>query len=227
MPVAPPDFRARRVLADAGWDPADPRESALRELVTTGEMLISEVADAYALYTEPAFRHVVDALLIAKATDVEVASALDVEPRVLNPYRHLFFDRTVFRNALEVHAYVAAQAEDVRDACYLVATRQGVATLADRFRIGRAPDLDPKQVLREILTDLHARFTEHRGEVLTSALAQAALRLAPEVIKAAALVNEKGGSHASAAVSALKLALDLKDETAEQPALPIGEIAGL
>lgn len=194
----------------------DPRESALFHLSRSGgaDVIIADVDDAYGLYVTPEYRHVVDALLLAKATDGEVCAALDLAPNVLSVYRHLFFDRTVFGHALEAHAYARdVICDDEERKNYTVAVRQGPATLIEKFRIGERPLPDHKAFMREVISDLMAGFRTNRGCDVTSATAQAAFRLAPDILRYAAALGQSGpGARAEEAAKAIRLALRVEEE---------------
>lgn len=232
MPRRAPDHRARSVLSSPTCESTDPRESALFHLVKTAgdTSLIAHVEDAYLVYVAEEYRHIVDALLLGKASNTLLRDALDLPEVVADVYRHLFFDTSVFRHALDVHAYIHELAcTDVQRQYYLSATQQGPSFLADKFRVGERKPVDPKEVMRAALGDLYVRFLEHRGLDIDNAKAQAALRLAPELMRAAALVNEKSASQTENAAHAIKLALHLVDDTKtpEQASVNINEIAGL
>lgn len=202
---------------DMNW--VDPRESALFHFVKTGgrEVIILDVEDAYGVYFTPEYRHVLDALLLGKATDGEVCSALDFAPNVLSVYRHLFFDRTVFNNALEAHAYARTVpcTKDERQH-YFTAVNQGPSALAEKFRIGERPPPDTKAYMREVMADLIIGFRNHRGHDITSPIAQAAFRLAPEILRYAASMSQAGpGARAEEAAKAIRLALRVEEEIDE------------
>lgn len=212
-----PDHRALAVFAsadDADWP--DPRESALFHLYKSGgrDVIIPDVEDAYGVYFTPEYRHVVDALLLGKASDGDVCSSLDLAPNVLSVYRHLFFDRAVFGHALEAHAYARGVpcSEEERQH-YLVAVQQGPSVLVDKFRIGDRPPPDSKAFMREVLADLMSCFRQHRGRDISTPIAQAAFRLAPDILRYAAAMNQSGpGARAEEAAKAIRLALRVEEE---------------
>lgn len=220
------------MLSSPTCDSTDARETALFHLVKSAgeESLVAMVEDAYLIYVTREYRHVLNALLLGKATDGLVRDALDIGEGVMSAYRHLFFDVEVFRHALDVHAYIRGlDCSDVEREHYNVAVQQGPAVLAEKFRIGERKPVDPKEVMRTTLGDLYARFQQHRGLAIDSAKAQAALRLAPELLRAAALVNEKSATQSENAAHAIKLALHLVDETKtpEVAQISLSDIAGL
>ncbi len=233
MPRSSPDHRGLAVIRAAeSTDPFDathPYELGLHTLLTEGVVIQEDVGDAYELYREPAQRHVVNALLIAKATDTQIELALDLPGLVLPAYRHLFFDRTVFRHALDVGCWVRALPEGQRE-LYTIAIERGPEALADMFRIGERAPVDPKKVLRLVLVDQYARFQEHRGQDLTARGTQVALKVGTDAVKTALhLIN-----HSKDAVESQKAEIqalfDLKTEdltsTPEQDGLVLADILG-
>lgn len=220
MKRRPPDHRAQAVLAspdDKNWE--DPRESALFHFVKSGgrDVIIGDVEDAYGVYFTPAYRHVIDALLLGKASDGEVCSALDLAPNVLSVYRHLFFDRSVFGHALEAHAYAnTVPCTDSERQHYLTAVQQGPSALVEKFRIGERPPPDVKAFMREVMSDLMVGFRQHRGHDIASPIAQAAFRLAPEILRYASSMSQAGpGARAEEAAKAIRLALRVEEEIDE------------
>lgn len=231
-----PDHRALEILRQAKEQDTpnseDPRETALFHLVKSGGevSLIAHVTDAFDVYSTEEFRHVVNALILGDATDQEIAEALKMNLLVLNPYRHLFFDKTIFSHVLDMHKYVGSLRckQKQRDE-YLISMQQGPSVLSERYRIGDRKPVDPRNVVNTVLRDLSSRFQEHRGHDITSATAQAALRLVPDVLRASALAAEKNGADRDTADKAITMALDMKDETKtlEEVNVKLPEVAGL
>lgn len=231
-----PDHRALEILRQAGaqdtLNSEDPRETALFHLVKSGGeiSLIAHVTDAFDMYSTEEFRHVINALILGDATDQEIGEALKMNLLVLNPYRHLFFDKTVFSHVLDMHKYVGGLRckQKQRDE-YLISMQQGPSVLSERYRIGDRKPVDPRNVVNTVLRDLSSRFQEHRGHDITSATAQAALRLVPDVLRASALAAEKNGADRDTADKAITMALDMKDETKtlEEANIQLPEVAGL
>lgn len=229
MKQKPPDHRAQAVFASPeDVDLTDPRESALFHYVKSGgkSCIIPDVEDAYGVYFTPAYRHVLDALILGKASDGEVCAALDFAPNVLSVYRHLFFDRSVFNHALAAHAYANnVICSEVERQHYLTAVQQGPSSLVEKFRIGDRPPPDVKAFMREVMTDLMIGFRQHRGHDITTPTAQAALRLAPEILRYAASMSQTGPSaRAEEAAKAIRLALRVEEEVDET--VNTKEIAG-
>ncbi len=235
MPRLPPDHRALHILRAAKdrdqYESDDPRDTALFHLVKSGGevSLIGHVTDAFDLYRTEEFRHIVDALLLGGASDTDVADALKMNPLVLSPYRHLFFDMAVFSHVLDMYQYVGrlACSRKQRDE-YLISMQQGPNVLGERYHVGDRKPVDPREVVNTVLRDLSSRFREHRGHDITSATAQAALRLVPDVLKATVLATEKNGGDKDSAAQAIMMTLDMKDETKtpDEAGVVLTEVAG-
>lgn len=224
-----PDHRAQAVFAAPDdVNLADPRESALFHFVKSEgqDAIIADVEDAYSIYFAPEYRHVIDALLLAKAPDGDLCSALDLAPNVLSVYRHLFFDRTVFPHALAAHAYARlVPCTDDERQHYFTAVQQGPLALLEKFRIGERPAPDTKAYMREVMADLMVGFRQHRSQNIASPIAQAAFRLAPEILRYAAAMTQSGpGARAEEAAKAIRLALRIEEEVDES--VDTAEIAG-
>jgi hypothetical protein len=233
MPRRSPDHRGLAVLRAAEttepFDATHPYERGLHTLVTEGVVIQEDVADAYDLYVVPEQRHVVNALLLAKATDTQIELALDLPGLVLPAYRHLFFDRHVFRHALDVGAWVRALPQGPRE-LYVLAIERGPEALADMFRIGERALPDPKKILRHVLADQYTRFQEHRGQELTSTVAQAALKTGRDAVKTALLLITQSKDAAEAQKAEIQALFELKTEdhtaTPEQDGLVLADIVG-
>lgn len=235
MPRLPPDHRALSILRaakeQAQYDSDDPRDTALFHLVKSGGdvSLIGQVTEAFDIYVTDEFRHIVDALILGDATDTDIAEALKMNPLVLSPYRHLFFDKVVFSHVLDMYQYVGRLIcnRKQRDE-YLISMQQGPSVLSERYRIGDRKPVDTREVVNTVLRDLSSRFREHRGHDITSATAQAALRLVPDVLRASALAAEKNGGDKDTANQAITMALNMHDETKtpDEAGVVLGEVAG-
>lgn len=231
MPRQTPDHRGRRVLElAASGKPIEgghPSEVALFYLVKSGEVQSKDVEEAYCAYLDPDSAHVLNALILGKATDAEIQEALEVPEGVLQAYRHLFFDRGVFRHALDVIKYVRELGcGDPYHKYYKTAIEKGPMALANRFRVGERPGLDPRQVLKNLMHDKYDKFLSHRGHELTQNIAKEALKWGQAAAHAAALVIDKGGDEKRNALSELRLVLETRDltQTPEQAGVDPTEV---
>jgi hypothetical protein len=217
---APPDHRARKIveLVKAG-EPVDvsldPREVALFYRVKSQPCPLPDVEDAYDLYTTNQHRHLLDALFLGQATDAQIFESLQISSLVLSTYRYLFCDKTVFRHALDVHSYVQALTchKDLA-MYYAVAIKQGPMVLLSDLRLGERPPIDPKATLRSLTSDFFTRFQAHRGQALTSRVAQEAFKWGRAAADTSVLLIQHDSNKAEAALEDLKLALASVDHTA-------------
>lgn len=210
MPRIPPDHRAQRVLRaiqeKAAFVTDDADERHLYLTLTTGEAPSLDVEEAALMWFNEEGRHVFNALLLAKTTDEQLCSGLDVSITALMPYKRLFFDRSVFRNALDAIAYVKdLSVEPAIRAHYQTAIEQGPEFLINKFRVGTRPALDPRTVIQLVLNDTTDRFVTHRGQALDSMTAREALRWGAQALQAAAMSIDKGSDDTKNALSELKV----------------------
>lgn len=204
-------------------DDADERHLYL--CLTTGEAVSAEVEDALLLWLAEENRHVLNALILGKATDDEISLGLDMSQSVLAPYRRLFFDRSVFRNSLDVISYVRNDLSDLNaineawQDLYKTAIEQGPEYLINRFRVGARPDADPRRTIQVILNDATDRFITHRGQSIDSKTAKESLRWASQALSAAALSIDKGSNvreNVLAELRSIMLKTEDRTETPEQ-----------
>lgn len=236
MPT-PPDHRASRIIGlaekQADFDGDNPIERDFFYLVKKGEATLPEVRAAADIYQEPEFRHPFNALLIGRAPDSLIVDALKCDPLVLSPYRHLFFDATVFRHTPAIFRYIRELPLDDNDDTervwreyYMVAAAQGPEYLANRFRVGERPDADPRKVIKTVVTDTYDRFLAHRGKQLNTEVAKEALKWGNAAVSAAVTLIEKGGDTKKNAVEELRVALQTNDltKTPEQAGVDPAEV---
>lgn len=223
MPRQPPNHRALRIAGQVARREAashdHPFDSALYHALLNGDCPISIVEEAAQWHADDGMRHLLDALYVGKCPPKEIAAGLDLDVAVLGPYEHLFFDRTVFRHALDVMRYsqeveTPADMPVVRE-YYEVAVRQGPQFLINRFRIGARPVPDPKAMLDIIAHDQMDRFLSHRGQTITSDTAREAFKWGQAAVSTAgALLNEAGKKGSKDAFQKLKILLQVNDQTA-------------
>lgn len=221
MPRWEPDHRGRAVLTAVSqglteFRSENPLETALFHLVKNKQVVQLDVEEAYALYREPGYRHAVNAVLIAKGDDALLSQGMEIASLVVSAYRHLFFDRSVFRHVLDMVSWINNLAvTDEHRNYYAIANQQGPEALVNMFRIGDKPEIDPKVVLNQVMVGQYQRFQEHRGLPITDPIAQAALRAGREASVTAVMMIDKGGAQAKHALEDLKgaLSLETKDHT--------------
>jgi hypothetical protein len=211
------DHNANRIksLVESGasFSSEQPIETSFYQLLTSGKCDIEQVIDAYVLYLATEERHIMDALIIAKASDINIAEALSMSQPMISAYRYLFCDRTVFRHDLEIRQYVRTlKVLPQHKLFYDEAFLKGYKYFADRFRIGEKPTLSPKQVIEQIMLDASDRAIAHRGEVITSEIAKEALRWASAAVSSAQALIRVGAESKNISDD-LRLALRIEDHT--------------
>jgi hypothetical protein len=218
MPRREPDHNAQRVLTlvqtRTPYQGDHPDEMSLFQLLTTGQSPIPEVDDAYELFTHPEDRHIVNALLLAKAPVEQISSSLSMSVPLVSAYRHLFFDRDVFRHDLDVKNYInmLAVPEEIR-AYYNLACKRGFRSLANSFHIGEQVPVSPKEALQELLADQIDRARAHRGQRLDTEIARTALEWGRAAMSTANILLRTEPQDGKNALQELKLALLTQDHT--------------
>lgn len=239
MPRQPPNHRALRVYAQAqareSFEGDHPHESALFQILKGRESPIALVQDALDWYRDEGVRHVLDALMLAKASDALIGAALDLAPETLSPYRHLFFDRAVFRHALEALRYVQevqVTVEAWRE-YYRKAVLQGPEFLANEFRVGERPEVDPRRVKRVVMADQYERFLEHRGLPLVengepNPVVREAMKYGAQAASTAAEILHQGEGGSESAAQQLRIILTSRIEHKQPEDLGIkpGDVVG-
>lgn len=197
-----PDARVRAITASAGAGdppPEDPLDRAiyLARVADPPEPPDPYVLDALGIYDGP-YRHVLDALLLAKAPTEEICAGLDIPEEVLRVYRAACFDVTVFRHVFALRHYVRNLVNDGTDEAksYDLALSEGYDALLDRYRVTDGPDVDPKRATMRLAREFLLRSREHRGLPITNAVARESLKAAKVALDACAqlhtMMTEKG-----------------------------------
>jgi hypothetical protein len=165
-----PDARLRAIQA-AQQAPTHTLERALWEFLR-GEGTDETVAYAREIYSNTREREVLQAWFIARATNEEITRYLRVPVVVLDAYRHLFFDVTIFRDELDIMSWVREYEENEQGSelgvdLLQMAFKSGVDALAWLYGRGELV-LDPMKVQQQIMTDAFMRGRAHSGNSLSS-----------------------------------------------------------
>lgn len=221
-----PDHRGRAVFAAARSKKTYPGdhafETALFRLIKGDKDVSADVREAYEIYNRERHRHVLDAAIFGKATNDQISEALEMAPSMLTVYRHLFCDRNVFPHSLVIPDYVAKlPIEDEYKEWYSIAYTQGPAALLRKFKIGDPCPLSPDEIMQGVAVDQYHRFLTHRGEQITSAVANAAFQWGKEAARTASLILQRGDLPGVGGNEEMRIALRVTDETktAEQSGL--------
>lgn len=104
-----PDHRAEEI--SAGAEAATPEEAEFAALLR-GETVSEQVKYAVEIYEDSYKSEVLEAFLLAGASSEIVYNHLRVPVPVVDTYRRLFFDLSVFRDELDVEAYTQTYPEN-------------------------------------------------------------------------------------------------------------------
>jgi hypothetical protein len=191
MPQTPPDYKAIEIIAAAkagGPIPEEPLEAALYHAVRGDTSVSTAVNEAFALYQDNEFCHIMNALVLADAPAHSVAASSGVSETIYATYKALFFRPDVFPHNFAKARYVAQlDLPEPQKKLYEIARDQGYKPLLDKTQFGTKKRIDANEVRQEALEDMWVRFTSHRGKPITSEEVTAALQWG----KAALAVAEK------------------------------------
>lgn len=184
-------YRATRLAKTA---PKDPTELALWKIFQQ-KPSDPNVEWAWSVFEEVYEREVLNAFLLAGATDEQIWTTLRVPNAVVQAYRYLFFDTQAFRDELHILSWIRKYEEGH------YGTPQGVQLLKDALMRGvpgliwnycrdSTLTLDPEHVQRQAMVD--AYFLGRTCRVLTPGSTEAraaksymdtALQLASTIIR--------------------------------------------
>lgn len=105
-----PDFRIEE-LTD-GEKPLTPNEEEFVKIINKKKNIDSDVQYAYDIYLDKYKSEVIEAFILSGGDDVFIEKLLRVPSKVSAIYRSLFFRQEVFRDELDVEAYVHTYDED-------------------------------------------------------------------------------------------------------------------
>lgn len=233
--MLPPDHRALKIIEQARSQDEyvgdDVIERDFFYLVKGKGSTLLDVQIAYEIYLTEEDRHAFNALLIGRAESQLVAEALRCPSSILMPYKHLFFDVSSFRHTPAMYRYVRELEIDDEEnpewrQYYTVSMQQGPEYLANRFRVGERPDVEPRKVLRTAVSDMYDRFLVHRGKALDSSLAKEALRWGNAAVSTSLILIEKGGDTKKNAMEEFKVILETQDHTStpEEAQIDVSEV---
>jgi hypothetical protein len=100
-----PQVNHRFETLKAGENPANDLENSLVEILRTGKTSNADVQYAYDIYVDEYKREVLEAFLLASATDKDIFDVIKIPESVSAVYRPIFFDQSVFRDELDRECY--------------------------------------------------------------------------------------------------------------------------
>ncbi len=192
----------------------NPLELCLYTLLLNNKTDLEYVEDAYEIFIHQNDRHILNALIIAKATKEYIASTLSMNLHLIEAYQYLFFDKTVFRHDFDIKNYInTLQLNTDLKNYYLVSCEKGFKALANTFKIGERDAVDPKEVLNELLNDQLDRAKAHRGLSITSAIAKEAYKWSQLAANTANTMLKDKQSNNINSITELMLSLKTIDHT--------------
>ena len=212
--------RCLRTVAAAKAPPSDSLETALFDVLKNGTTSNDLVAYAYEVYGKETEREILQAWLIAGATDAQLFEHLSIPVDVTRVYRVLFFDVDVFRDRLDMLSWVSEYAKELGGTAYgarllQTAVTRGVDTLRWLFGAG-AGELDPQQVLQQAMSDAYYRGKSNRDYALSSKETAMAHTFMNTAVKIASQLDKKKAPDANA----LLIKLRYRDMTESVETLP-------
>jgi len=207
MPRRSPDWRLRAVKS-ATKPPEDALERALYSLLKTKETDNEPVAYAAEIYTRESEREIMQAWLLAGATDGQIQENLSVPQDATQAYRELFFDVTAFRDRLDMLSWVGDYHKVHGGTPYgarllQTAMTRGVDTLRWLFGPNNA-DVDPNLVLQNAMSDAYYRGKSNRDYALSSKEAGMAHNFMNTAVKIATQLSKEKPPDANALVIKLR-----------------------
>lgn len=157
-------------------------------------LILSEVEYAYkAIFLDRMLKSTLEAFLLASSENLEVSKALGMTPEEVNTYRTLFFDTSIFRNDLEIIAFLRSLADDEETKeLYRLAYNQGFEALRWHFCRDKG-NVSPDEVLQTLMLDAYHRARSHRGLSINSKTAQQALKHASLALQCARTIKAESG----------------------------------
>jgi hypothetical protein len=185
-----PDERYRAALR-AQDEPTNVYEVALWRLARhgVGDDAIVRVVDAY----EDGFeRELLQAWIVAGATDEDLTNRLRLHPSMVAPYRHLCCNPDVFRDQLELLRWVKRYA-GTREGKLLLERAVHLGVEAVAHLCGLPTRLDAAHVNEQTMRETYFRgMGTLRGSTISSAEAAAAHAMLKTSVAAASLTQRRG-----------------------------------
>jgi len=202
-----PDWRFRAIQA-ATTPPENSLERALYDLLQTKQTDNEPVGYAAEIFARESEREIMQAFLLAGATDQQIQENLAVPISATQAYRELFFDTGAFRDRLDMHSWVSDYHKVHGGTPYgarllQTAMTRGVDTLRWLFGPGNA-DVDPNVVLQHAMTDAYYRGKSNRDYALSSKEAAAAHNFMNTAVKIAGQLSKEKPPDANALVIKLR-----------------------
>lgn len=213
-------YREVQRAADAGIAPSDP---LLRELfdLLAGNPARDPVTEAYDLYQTETHRVVMDAFIVASATPQLIESVLGVKVEVVDIYAYLFFDKSVFRNRLELLSYAASYPGDAHaQELMRAAVNVGLEYLLWAYGRGDV-QVDARSIIRHTMAEAYYRGMAHRGNALTSGITRESHKWWATAVKNAELLERIDPRAEKHAFEEIRIQLEKADTTYTTETAPV------
>lgn len=180
-----PDHRA--IAISNGEAANGPLEQGLKNLLD-GQDAPGEVDYAYSIYVDPYKSEVIEAFLLANGSAEDIKNTLRIPGAVVTAYQHLFFDRAVFRDELDVEAYAQTYPAETKEEKWgrelkISAVSLGLEYLIYRFA-HKDPDIDLVGSLKAIISNAYMLTKATRINPLDSDAARESRQWATMAVKA-------------------------------------------
>ena len=166
----------------------------------------------------PTVRALIRGLLFSKAHASTIAEISEEREDVIYAYKELFFDTSVFRNALLKIAYIRSLPQDTEDGKFekqMVSWGHylGPDYIAWKIGVARKPRT-PIESIQGVLDDSSWRSREHRLSSIVSDECKEAKAWVPTVLRSAEMVRTiENSSGMENAITELKIKLEGSDDS--------------
>lgn len=190
MPRREPDARYYAALR-ALECPEHPIEGSLWQAVRQIGTPSEAVLRAAEVYEDGFEREMLQAWIVAGASDAEVERRLLIMSETVKAFRHLCFDMSVFRDRLELLRWVRQYNGSDDGRLYLqTAVLHGVEPLA--WLCGLDASVDPQRVMQGVMSDSFFRGLSHRTATVASKEAAAAHAFQKTALSTAQALMRRG-----------------------------------
>lgn len=191
-----PDKRSftikQRYEAKLPLEGTSPIDAAYYDVLAKGVTDNASVTHACEIAANEYETEILNAFMLAGATDQQLETHFRIPQDVSRAYRHLFFDPSHFRDELDVYSWVREQesAKDVsQHAISLLkqALSTGVDGLLWVYSRVKTP-VDPSAVIQDVLMHAYMRAKQHRAADIKSAAGKEAHTHMGTAMKAASML---------------------------------------
>jgi len=148
-----------------------------------------EIKYVYDVYQTTELKSLLESFLLSTVDDYEIYKATGVTVEESQTYRHLFFDTEVFRNDLDIIAFLKSIPDTApTKELYKIAFHQGFGALRWNYCRDKG-EIGADEAMQTILSDSYYQFLSNRGKPLTSKIAKEARDIAKIAISCIQTLN--------------------------------------